>query len=148
MYIVLTYFVTLLVLVISVFISLLFKYELEKLFRVKSDVLPFHICNVLITFMVSFGANTVMTIYIVENEYNFLLQLVVVLLMSFPIYIFGHLAFEKYKLKYWPYDTTDNKKVIVLNEKYLKKKKMPSRLRNYNAASKESKSNKDKIKGG
>lgn len=143
MYTVLTYFVTLFVIVIAVFTSLLFKYELEKMFRIKSNVLQFHICNVVITLMVSFGVYTVMTIYIVGNEFNFLLQLVILLLMIFPIYIVGHLAFEKYKLKYWPYETADNKKVIVLNEKYLKKKKMPSRLRNYNAASKE-----NKIEGG
>ncbi|MBW8351146.1 hypothetical protein K0H71_17115 [Bacillus sp. IITD106] len=147
MYTVLTYFVTLFVIVIAVFTSLLFKYELEKMFRIKSNVLQFHICNVVITLMVSFGVYTVMTIYIVGNEFNFLLQLVILLLMIFPIYIVGHLAFEKYKLKYWPYETADNKKVILLNEKYLKKKKMPSRLRNYNAASKETKSKKFKIEG-
>ncbi|MBS4202344.1 hypothetical protein KHA93_22340 [Bacillus sp. FJAT-49732] len=142
MYTVLTYFVTLFVIVISVFISLLIKYELEKMFREKRDVIPFHICNVLITLMVSFGAHTVMTIYIVGKEVNFLLQLVILLFMIFPIYFVGHLAFVKYKFKYWPYETTDNEKVIVLNEQYLIKKKLPLRLRNYNAAAKENKSKK------
>jgi len=148
MYTVFTYFVTLFVIVISVFISLLFKYELEKMFREKRDVLPFHICNVLITLMVSFGAHMVMTIYIARNEFNFLLQLIILLFMILPIYFVGHLGFEKYKLKYWPYETTDNVKVIVLNEKYLKKKKLSPRLRNYNAASKENKSKRHKIEGG
>ncbi|WP_436372229.1 hypothetical protein [Cytobacillus sp. BC1816] len=54
-----------------------------------------------------------------------------------PIYILGHLAFEKYKLVYQKYITAESGKVIVLNEKYLKKKKLPSKFKNYNAFSKE-----------
>ncbi|MBS4220739.1 hypothetical protein KHA96_20785 [Bacillus sp. FJAT-49711] len=148
MYIFLTYFVTLFVIVISVFISLLFKYELEKMFREKSGVLPFHICNVLIILMVSFGVHTVMNIYIAGIEFNFLLQFIILLFMCLPIYIVGHLAFEKYKLTYWPYETTENKTIIILNEKYLKKKKLPTRLRNYNVASKENKAKKNELKKG
>ncbi|EKN62670.1 hypothetical protein BABA_25076 [Neobacillus bataviensis LMG 21833] len=136
MYTVLTYFVSLIVMVVSVFITLVFKNELERMFGEKEDVFPFHICNVLITLMVSFGANAVMSIYIIGNESNLLLQFVILLLMILPIYIFGHLAFEKYKSVYRKYIPTENRKVVVLNEKYLKKKRLPSKLKNYNAISK------------
>lgn len=107
------------------------------MFREKKGVVPFHICNVLITLMVSFGAHAVMTIYIIGNESNLILQLVFLLFMVLPIYILGHFAFEKYKSVYRKYIPTENRKVVVLNEKYLKKKKLPSKLKNYNAVSKE-----------
>lgn len=137
MYTVLTYFVTLIVIVISVLITLFFKNELERMFGEKKDVLPFHICNVIITLMVSFGALAVMTIYVAKNEFNYILQPVILLLLILPIYILGHLAFEKYKSVYRKYETTENRKVVILNEKYLKKKKLPSKLRNYNEIFKE-----------
>ncbi|WP_246861334.1 hypothetical protein [Bacillus sp. REN3] len=134
---VLVYFVSLFVIVISVFISLMFKYELERLFREKKAALPFHICNVLITLMVSLGAHAVMTIYIMEEEFHLIQQLAILLFMIFPIYILGHLAFERYKSVYRKYMTAENGKVIVLNEKYLKKKKRFSKLDDYNAISRE-----------
>ncbi|MFJ5624883.1 hypothetical protein ACIQD3_19680 [Peribacillus loiseleuriae] len=137
MYTVLSYFVSLFVIVISVFITLLFKNELERMFQEKKDMVPFHICNVLITLMVSFAAHAVMTIYIIGNEFNLILQLVILMLMILPIYILGHFAFEKYKSVYRKYITAENGKVIVLNEKYLKKKKWFSKFKNYNAISKE-----------
>ncbi|MGE8081245.1 hypothetical protein [Peribacillus loiseleuriae] len=137
MYAVLSYFVSLFVIVISVFITLLFKNELERMFQEKKDMLPFHICNVLITLMVSFAAHAVMTIYIIGNEFNLILQLVILMFMILPIYILGHFAFEKYKSVYRKYITAENGKVIVLNEKYLKKKKWFSKFKNYNAISKE-----------
>ena len=137
MYTVLTYFVTLIVIVVSVFITLIFKNELERMFGEKKSVIPFHICNVIITLMVSFGALVVMTIYVAGNEFNYRLQPFILLFLIVPIYIFGHLAFEKYKSVYRKYETTDNRKVIVLNEKYVKKKKLPSKLRKYNSIFKE-----------
>lgn len=133
----LAYFVTLIAIVISVFITLFFKNELERMFGEKKDVLPFHICNVIITLMVSFGALLVMTIYVAGKEFNYILQPIILLFMILPIYIFGHLAFEKYKSVYRKYETTENRKVIVLNEKYVKKKKLPSALRKYNSIFKE-----------
>lgn len=137
MYTVLSYFVSLFVIVISVFITLLFKNELERMFQEKKDMVPFHICNMLITLMVSFMAHAVMTIYIIGNEFNLILQLVILMFMILPIYILGHFAFEKYKSVYRKYITAENGKVIVLNEKYLKKKKWFSKFKNYNAISKE-----------
>ncbi|WP_256816613.1 hypothetical protein [Cytobacillus sp. Bac17] len=137
MYTVLTYFVSLFVIVISVFITLFIKNELERMFREKNNMIPFHICNVLITLMVSLAAHAVMTIYIIRNEFNWILQGVILMLIILPIYILGHFAFEKYKLVYQKYITDESGKVIVLNEKYLKKKKWPSKFKNYNAFSKE-----------
>lgn len=136
MYSVLTYFVSLFVIVISVFVTLFFKNELERIFREKKDVVPFHICNVLITLMVSLTAHAVMTIYISENEFDLILQLVIHMFIIIPIYILGHFAFEKYNSVYRKYITTENRKVIVLNQKYLKKKKWPSKFENYNTNSK------------
>ncbi len=134
---VLTYLVTLIVIVISVFITLLFKNELERMFGEKKDVLAFHICNVIIIVMASFGALAVMTIFVAGKEFNYILQPFILLFLISPIYILGHLAFEKYNSVYRKYDTTENRKVIVLNEKYVKKKKLPSALRNYNSIFKE-----------
>lgn len=136
MYSFLAYFVSLFVIVISVFTTLFVKNELERLFREK-DVLPFHICNVVIILMVSMLAHTVMTKYIMGNEFNWILQLVILLFIILPIYIFGHFAFEKYKTIYRKYIPTEDRKVVVLNEKYLKKKKTSSKLKNYNSFSKE-----------
>ncbi|WHY01014.1 hypothetical protein [Neobacillus sp. DY30] len=136
MYSVLTYFVTLFVIVISVFTTLFIKNELERLLREK-DVLPFHICNVIIILMVSMIAHAVMTIYIIGNEFGWILQLIINMFIIIPIYILGHFAFEKYKSTYRKYIPTENSKVIVLNEKYLKKKKQSSKFKNYNSFSKE-----------
>lgn len=137
MYNVLTYFVSLFVILISVFTTLIFKNELEKMFQEKKGAVPFHICNVLITLIVSLAAHAVMTTYIMEYEFNFILQLVIHMFMILPIYISGHLAFEKYNSIYRKYIPTENKKVVVLNEKYLKKKKPFSKFKNYNSISKE-----------
>lgn len=136
MYIV-PYIVSLFVIVISVFVTLLVKSELERLFRDKNAVAPFHICNVVITLMVSFAANAVMTIYIIRNEFKLIPQLVILMAMILPIYYFGNLAFEKYKSVYRKYNTVENGKVLILNEKYLKKKKRSSLFKEYNAFSKE-----------
>lgn len=137
MYSVLTYFVSLFVIVISVFTTLFVKNELEQLFREKKGVLSFHICNVVIILMVSMVAHAVMTTYIMGNEFNWILQLGILMFMILPIYIIGHFAFEKYKSVYRKYIPTENRKVVVLNEKYLKKKKMTSKFKNYNSFSKE-----------
>lgn len=136
MYSFLTYFVSLFVIVISVFTTLFVKNELERLFREK-DVLPFHICNVVIILMVSMLAHAVMTKYIIGNEFNWILQFVILMFNILPIYISGHIAFEKYKKIYRKYIPTEDRKVVVLNEKYLKKKKHSSKLKNYNYLSKE-----------
>ncbi|GHH99665.1 hypothetical protein [Neobacillus kokaensis] len=137
MHTVLTYVVSLIVIIISVFITLCVKYELERLFREKKDVAPFHICNVVIILMVSFAAQAVMNNYFFGNEFKLLLPLVILMIMIIPIYVLGHFAFEKYKSVYRKYDTAENGKVLVLNERYVKKKKLPAKLKNYNAASKD-----------
>lgn len=137
MYTFLTYIVSLFVIVITVFITLFFKYELEQMFGEKKDVIPFHICNMLITLFVSFGTYAVMTIYITGNELNWITDFVILLFIIIPIYIIGHLAFEKYKFIYRKYKTAEDGKVIVLNERYLQKKKRFPKLRDYNAVSKD-----------
>ncbi|MFZ7947089.1 MULTISPECIES: hypothetical protein [Bacillaceae] len=137
MNIVLTYFVSLIVIVISVFITLVFKNELERMFGENKSVFPFHICNVVITLMVSFGAYAVMTRYIIGNEFDVILPVLILLCMILPVYTLGHFAFEKYKSVYRKYIPTENRKVVVLNEKYVKKKKPFSKFKNYNAISKE-----------
>ncbi|MEH7346234.1 hypothetical protein V7122_20535 [Bacillus sp. JJ1532] len=96
--------------------------------------------------MAAFVVNAVMTIYFSGNGFNWMLQIVILLFMILPIYILGHLAFEKYKFVYRKYNTAENGKVIVLNEKYIKKKKPFSKLKNYNAISKENNSKEHKNK--
>lgn len=130
------YFVTFFVILISVFVTLFFKYELEQMFREKKDVAAFHICNLLIIFMVSGGAYAVMTIYVMRDDFRLFPSIATLLAMILPMYILGHLAFKKYKSVYQKYRTTENEKVIVLNEKYLKKKRS-AKFKQYNAIAKE-----------
>jgi hypothetical protein len=137
MYMILTYFVSFIVMVIAVIFTLLAKKELEQLFRETEGGIPFHICNVVITLMVSFTANAVMTIYIVGNDFNWFLQFVSLLFMTLPVYFAGHRVLEKYKSIYRKYETAENGKVLVLNDRYLKKKKHFTKLKTYNAVSKE-----------
>ena len=135
----LSYFVSLIAIVISVFITLFFKNELEQMFDEKKDVVPFHICNVLIILMVAMAVYAVMTVYVFGQNFNYLLQLVIFIFIIFPIYLIGNVAFEKYKLTYRKYITTENEKVIVLNEKYLKRKNRLSKFKKYNSFFKEEK---------
>lgn len=130
---VLTYFVSLVFIVISVFISLVFKNELEQMFRVEEEVFIFHIFNVIITVMVAFASQAVMTIYLFGHKFHLLREIFILIAIILPVYIFGHLAFEKYKSVYRKYAATEQGKVLVLNEKYLKKKKWFKNLKHYNA---------------
>lgn len=132
-----SYFVSLIFIVISVFISLVFKNELEKMFLKGKEVFAFHICNVLITLMVAFASHAVMTIYILEDKFYVIRELFILMAVIAPVYLIGHLAFEKYKELYRKYAPTEQGKVLVLNEKYIKKKKLFKNLKNYNAMSKE-----------
>lgn len=134
---VLTYFVSLVFIVISVFISLIFKNELEQMFREEKELFIFHIFNVIITLMVAFASQAVMTIYILGDEFYFIRDVFILIAMIIPVYIFGHLAFERYKSVYRKYAATEQGKVLVLNDKYLKKKKRFKNLKQYNAMSKE-----------
>ncbi|MET3696647.1 hypothetical protein [Bacillus oleivorans] len=128
----LTYLVSLFVIVVSVLNTLYIKSELERLFREKKGVFLFHLCNVLIILMVAFATYAVMTRYIMGSEFNWLLQLVILLFMILPIYMIGHFAFEKYKFANRKYSIAENGKVLIISEKYLKKKKRPSRFKKYN----------------
>ncbi|MEH7237220.1 hypothetical protein [Bacillus sp. JJ1562] len=123
MHTVFTYIVTLIAIGISVFITLFFKIELERMFREKTSVIAFHICNVLIVLMVSFAFHAVFTIYVFENELNLLLQMFINLIIILPIYIVGNILFEKNKFKFRKYKPAEDGKVLVINEKYLQKKK-------------------------
>ncbi|MBS4216670.1 hypothetical protein [Neobacillus rhizophilus] len=134
---VLTYVVSLFMIVISVFTTLYIKSELERVLHEKTDTVPFHICNIVIIIMASLLAHAVMTKYVMGNKIDLMLQIVIHMFMIFPIYILGNIAFEKYKTVYRKYLTTENRKVVVLNEKYLKKKKRFTKLNKYNAVSKE-----------
>ncbi|MFS0820686.1 hypothetical protein [Bacillus sp. 1P02SD] len=123
MHTVFTYIVTLIAIGISVFISLFFKAELERMFREKTSVIAFHICNILIVLMVSFAFYAVFTIYIFEKDLNLLLQMLINLFIILPIYIIGNILFEKNKFKFRKYRPAEDGKVLVINEKYLQKKK-------------------------
>jgi uncharacterized protein YpmB len=131
------FFISLIFIVISVFISLIFKNELEQLFLRGKEFFPFHICNVLITLMVAFASQAVMTKYVLNQQFHIIRNVLILLAIILPVYISGHFAFEKYKSLYRKFSASENGKVLVLNEKYLKKKKRFKSLKHYNAMSKE-----------
>ncbi|MCM3587570.1 hypothetical protein M3182_17680 [Mesobacillus maritimus] len=122
MYTVFTYLFSLIVIVISVLVTLHFKYELERMFREDKEVVAFHICNVIIVLMTAFIVHRVTTIYIFGNEFNWLLQIFVLLFMILPIYIIGHILYKKYRFNNRKYDISENGKVLIINEKYLRKR--------------------------
>ncbi|WP_316568191.1 hypothetical protein [Neobacillus sp. YIM B06451] len=118
---VLTYLASLVVIVVSVMVTLYFKSELERMFREKKEVFAFHVCNVLIILMASFAVHAV-TDYMLQTGINYLLQLAILLAIIIPIYIAGHFAYEKYKFLNRKYVKTDNGKVLVINEKFLRRR--------------------------
>ncbi|WP_423409034.1 hypothetical protein AABM38_02805 [Heyndrickxia sp. MSNUG] len=128
----LTYFVSFIFIVISVFITLTFKNELERMFREEKEVFVFHIFNVLITLTVAIASQAVITIYVIGHKFHFISNALILLAITLPVYLLGHLAFEKYKTVYRKYAATENGKVLVLNEKYVKKRKWFMNLRHYN----------------
>ena len=69
---ILTYLISLIAIVISVFITLFFKNELEEMFEEKKAVVPFHICNVLIILMVSMAVYAVMRVYVLGHTFQLL----------------------------------------------------------------------------
>ncbi|WP_059173859.1 hypothetical protein [Bacillus sp. FJAT-27445] len=118
---VLTYLVSLIVIMMSVMITLYFKSELERMFREKKEIFAFHVCNVLIILMASFAVHAVAD-FMLQNKINYLLQMAILLIMIIPIYIIGHFAFEKYKFINRKYLKSENGKVLVINEKYLRRR--------------------------
>jgi hypothetical protein len=126
---VLTYFVSLIFIVIAVFITLTFKNELEQMFREEKGVFAFH--------MVAFASQAVMRIYILGHNFHFILNVFILMAIILPTYIAGHFAFERYKSVYRKYAAAENGKILILNEKYLKKKKWFRNLKHYNVMSRE-----------
>jgi hypothetical protein len=131
------FIISLIFIVISAFISLIFKNELERMFLRGKEFFPFHICNVVIILMVAFASQAVMTRYVFGQQIHILRDILILIAIILPVYISGHLAFEKYKSVYRKFSPAENGKVLVLNEKYMKKKKRFKSLKHYNAMSKE-----------
>ena len=129
----LSFFISLITIVLLVFITMFFKYELEQMFEEKKVVVPFHICNLLIISIVSMAVFVGLMVNVLGHHINFLQQLTIFIFMILPIYFSGNLAFEQYKSPYCKYMITEDKKVIILNEKYLKRKKRLSKFKNYNS---------------
>ena len=129
----LSFFISLIAIVLSVFITMFFKNELEQMFEEKKVVVPFHICNLLIISMVSMAVFLGLMVNVLGHHINFLQQLAIFIFMILPIYLSGNLAFEQYKSTYCKYMITEDKKVIILNEKYLKRKKRLSKFKKYNS---------------
>jgi hypothetical protein len=122
MYVILSYLISITVIVISVLVTLYFKSELERMFREKKSVIAFHICNVLIILMLSFAAHTVTTYYIIGNELKLARHLLMLLFMVLPIYVLAHFTFEEYKYNNRKYTPTEDGKVLIINQKYLRRK--------------------------
>lgn len=129
------FFISLIFIVISAFISLVFKNELERMFLRGKEFFPFHICNLLIIFMVAFASQAVMTRYVFGQQFHIIRDTLILLAILLPVYLSVHLALEKYKSVYRKFSAAENGKVLILNEKYLKKKKRFKSLKHYNALS-------------
>jgi hypothetical protein len=129
----LSFLISLITIVTSVFITIFFKNELVQMFEEKKAVIPFHICNLLIILMVSMAVFMGLMVNVLGHHINFLQQLTIFIFMILPIYFSGNLAFEQYKSPYCKYMITEDKKVIILNEKYLKRKNRLSKFKKYNS---------------
>lgn len=129
------FFISLIFIVISAFISLVFKNELERMFLRGKEFFPFHICNLLIILMVAFASQAVMARYVFGQQFHILRDTLILLAIILPVYLSVHLAFEKYKSVYRKFSAAENGKVLILNDKYLKKKKRFKNLKHYNALS-------------
>ena len=127
----LSFLISLITIVTSVFITIFFKNELVQMFEEKKAVIPFHICNLLIILMVSMAVFMGLMVNVLGHHINFLQQLTIFIFMILPIYVSGNLAFEQNKSPYCKYMLTEDKKVIILNEKYLKRKNRLSKFKNY-----------------
>lgn len=119
---ILSYFVSLVVIFVCVFITLLYKYELERLFHQKKEVFVFHICNIMIILLSSFTAHAVMVIYVFKSEIDLFLQLGILLLIILVIYVIANFAYKKYLMMNRKYTISENEKVLIINEKYLRRK--------------------------
>lgn len=127
----LSFFISLITIIVSVVITVFFKNELEQMFEEKKAVIPFHICNLLIITIVSSAVFMGLMVNVLGHHINILQQLTIFIFMILPIYFSGNLAFEQYKSTHCKYMITEDKKVIILNEKYLKRKKRLSKFKNY-----------------
>jgi len=117
-----TYLFSLIAIVIAVLVTIHFKYELERMFREKKEVVAFHICNVMIVLMTAYIVHAVTTVYIFGNTFNWLLQIFILLFMILPIYTIGHIHYKKYRFINRKYSISENGKVLVINEKYLRRR--------------------------
>ena len=98
------------------------------MFEKKKAVVPFHIFNLLIITMASIAVFMGLMVNVLGHHINILQQLTIFIFMILPIYFSGNLAYEQYKSSYRKYMITEDRKVIILNEKYLKRK---NRLSNF-----------------
>jgi hypothetical protein len=122
MYTVLPYLFSLIAIMIAVLVTIHFKYELERMFRENKEVVAFHICNVIIVLMTAYIVHAVTTIYILGKTFNWPLQIFILLAMVLPIYIFGQIHYKKYRFINRKYSIAENGKVLVINEKYLRRR--------------------------
>ncbi|MGM0901700.1 MAG: hypothetical protein ACQEXB_11480 [Bacillota bacterium] len=122
MYTVFTYLFSLIAIMIAVLVTIHFKYELERMFRENKEVVAFHICNVIIVLMTAYIVHLVTTVYVFGNKFNWLLQFFILLFIILPIYIIAHILYKKYRFMNRKYSISANGKVLVINEKYLRRR--------------------------
>ena len=124
---VIIFLLTLIVIVISVFITLVIKSELVKKVRDIKASMPF----------LAYSLKFVMTVYVFKKEFHIIPQYFILLGIILPIYLFGNYLFKKHQWTYRKYSATEDGKIIILNEKYLQKRKTHSKYKNYNSKSKD-----------
>ena len=133
----LTYFVTIIVIVITIGVTMVFKLELERMFGAKQDEMPFHFANIAFTLMSATGIHAMMTIFVSKQTYHLFVSVLLIFICIIPLYYIAHRLAKKYKQAYKPYAETEDHRVVQLNEKYLKRKQLPRKLRVYNAGAKD-----------
>lgn len=139
MYVILVNFLTLLVIIISVFVTLIAKAELDKMFRDKKAEIPFHICNVITIVVLAYCIRFVLFVFIFKESFHVLFEYFILLGITLPIYLFGNILFNKHQLNNRKYEAVKNGKVLVLNEKYLQKKRTLSKSKQNHPHSKTNK---------
>lgn len=122
MNIILAYSVSIIFTMVSVFIALYYKYELERMFHRNKDMFIFHVFNILIILLTSLAAHGITALFIFPNNLNLIIQFIILIFFIFVIYGIGHFSFKTYKMKNRKYVQSEDGKILIINEKYLRKK--------------------------
>ena len=123
MHIILVHLLSLIVIMISVFLTLIAKSELDKMFRDKKAEIPFHVCNVITIVVLAYCIKFVLMVFIFEERFLVFFEYLILLGITLPIYLYGNHLYNRFQMNNRKYEAIENGKIIVLNEKYLQRKR-------------------------